>query len=293
VTIPFVRADHLKAGDVDRLSGRIARVIAPNPGPFTYTGTGTYLVSDGGDAVVIDPGPDDADHLKRVVAAAGGTIGQILITHTHRDHSAGAASLKAMTGAEILAFAPHPTSPGDAAPALDEGADHGFRADRHIDDGETLRVGGASITAVHTPGHIANHLCFCLEEESVLFTGDHIMGWATTVVAPPDGDMDDYMESLDLLLRRDDVRYLPTHGAPIEAPLPFVEAVKAHRHARDSAIIEAVSDGSTIMAIVDAVYEGLNPALKVAAGLNVRAHLESAARRGLVTQDREGRYRTL
>lgn len=288
MAIPLVHAPDLRRGIAEPLSPRVTRLIADNPGPFTYTGSGTYILRGDGESVIVDPGPEDRIHQQRLVEAAVSPIRTILITHTHRDHSGGAAILKKLTGARILGFGRHPSARGDGPPALDEGGDHSFEPDETIEDNDLLSVPGLTIRALHTPGHISNHLCFALEEERALFTGDHIMGWATTVVAPPDGDMTSYMDSLDLLLRRDDVIYYPTHGAPITEPRAFVEAVKQHRLARDRAILDALANGiRTIREIVETVYEGLSPTLKIAAGLNVKAHLDAHVREGRVAVDGE------
>ncbi|MEM9839398.1 MAG: MBL fold metallo-hydrolase [Pseudomonadota bacterium] len=284
MAVPFVHAPYLKPGAAEQLSERIIRLIAPNPGPFTYTGSGAYLLVGDGETVVIDPGPDDEGHIALLAEAAPSAIKRILITHTHRDHCGGADRLKALTGAETYGYGAHPTSDDDLPPALDEGADLGFVPDHLLRDGEVLSVPGLTIEAVHTPGHIGNHLCFALQEEAALFTGDHIMGWATTVVAPPDGDMTAYMESLEKLLIRIDQIYYPTHGAPITAPHTFVRAVREHREGRDHAILSTLNDGPReVMQIVDEVYVGLAAPLKIAAALNVRAHLEAHIRLGLVT----------
>ena len=286
--IPFVRDFPFAYGVPDRLSALVTRVIARNPGPFTFTGSGTYLVGDARGVAVIDPGPEDEAHRAAVLAAAPGPIEAILVTHTHKDHSGGTAGLRAATGAPVLAFGPHPAPPGGGAPALDEGGDHAFAPDRLLADSERLALPVCDLEAVHTPGHIANHLCFALREEDALFSGDHVMGWATTVVAPPDGDMGDYMRSLDkLAARRDGVLY-PTHGAPIATPAPFIAAVRAHRQARDAAILRALEDGPrTPPQIVAAVYEGLDPALAFAAALNVRAHLDQHEASGRVKRTGE------
>ncbi|MEO1658958.1 MAG: MBL fold metallo-hydrolase [Pseudomonadota bacterium] len=275
MSVPFVQAPDIKPGVVEKLSAHITRIVAPNPGPFTYTGSGTYLLQGTDQTVVIDPGPDDEGHVALLAEAAPTPIKTILITHTHSDHSGGANRLRNLTGAVTYGFGPHPNPPGGSAPALDEGADFGFTPAHELKDGEQVPVEGLTITAIHTPGHISNHLCFHLGEENALFTGDHMMGWATTVVAPPDGDMASYMKSLDLLLARDDAIYYPTHGAPITEPHAFVEAVKAHRLGRDHALMSALAKGpQTIGDLVDQIYVGLAAPLKIAAGLNVLAHLE-------------------
>ncbi|MEO1040660.1 MAG: MBL fold metallo-hydrolase [Pseudomonadota bacterium] len=291
MSVPFVHAPDLQPGVSESLSERITRIIAPNPGPFTYTGSGTYLLKAADQTVVIDPGPDDQGHIELLAAMAPLPIRTILITHTHADHSGGAHRLKELTGAATFGYGPHPSPPGGAAPALDEGADFGFTPDELLKDGAIVPIDGLMVTALHTPGHISNHLCFHLAEENALFTGDHMMGWATTVVAPPDGDMSLYMSSLDILLSRDDAIYYPTHGAPITDPRPFVEAVKAHRLGRDHAVMGALADGpKTIPDIVDDVYVGLSPTLKMAAGLNVLAHLEMHEAKGDVARGEDGLF---
>ena len=281
--IPFVRDFDPRYGEAVRLSPRVTRVVARNPGPFTFTGSGTYLVGDASGVAVIDPGPSDAGHADAVLAAAAGPITHLLVTHTHRDHCGNVEALRAATGAPALAYAAHPSGPEDAPPALDEGADHGFAPDTPLRDGEVVTLPGATLRAVHTPGHIANHLCFLLEEEAALFTGDHVMGWATTVVAPPDGEMSAYMASLDAVTALAPRVLYPTHGAPITDPLPFVAAVRAHREARDAAILAALADGPLApLAVVDRVYDALDPALRPAAALNVRAHLNEHVATGRV-----------
>ncbi len=289
MSVPFVHAPDLRSGVAEKLSALITRIIAPNPGPFTYTGSGTYLIEGADETVVIDPGPDDEGHINLLAEYAPKPIKTVLITHTHTDHSGGARRLLAKTGATSFGFGPHPSPPDQAAPALDEGADFGFAPDRLLKDGEELSIEGLNLSAVHTPGHISNHLCFHLGEENALFTGDHMMGWATTVVAPPDGNMADYMKSLDLLLGRNDAIYYPTHGAPITEPRAFVEAVKAHRLGRDQSVLAALQSGpKTIPNIVDEVYVGLSAPLKMAAGLNVLAHLQMHEAEGRVQRGSDG-----
>lgn len=258
------------------------RVIANNPGPFTYTGSGTYLIGEG-DVAVIDPGPDDEDHLKALLATLNGErVTHILITHTHRDHCGLARKFADATGAPVLGHGPHPVSEKKHdAPALDEGADYAYAPDEIISDGAVIENDAWRLEAVHTPGHLSNHLCFALAAQKALFTGDHMMGWATTVVAPPDGDMGAYLDSLDLLLTRDDEIYFPTHGAPIENPKRFVRAVRTHRLMRDAQIIDQIKKGRTeIRAITAAMYADVDKRLHGAAALNVLAHLIRLVHKG-------------
>lgn len=282
--IPFVKDIDFTPGVPDRVLPGVRRVIADNPGPFTYTGSGTYIVG-GGDVAVIDPGPDDDSHIDALMAAIDGErVRCILITHTHLDHCGGAAAFARRCGAPTLAFGPHPVRKRENdAPALDEGADYAFKPDEIISDGAAVEGPGWRIEALHTPGHLSNHLCFSLPHEKALFTGDHMMGWATTVVAPPDGDMDAYLKSLDLLLARDDEIYLPTHGAPIKNPHRFVRAVKTHRLMRDAQILEQLKKGRTdIKDMVTAMYADIDKRLHGAAALNVLAHLIRLVRIGTV-----------
>ena len=287
--IPFVKDIDFVPGAPDVVLPGVRRVIANNPGPFTYTGSGTYIIGDG-EVAVIDPGPDREDHIDALMAALDGErVSHILITHTHLDHCGGARAFAERSGAPILAFGAHPVRERENdAPALDEGADYAFRPDETIGDGAVIEGPGWRIEAVHTPGHLSNHLCFALPQEKALFTGDHIMGWATTVVAPPDGDMDAYLKSLDALLARDDEIYLPTHGAPLKAPQRFVRAVRTHRLMRDAQIVEQVGKGrGRIKDMVAAMYADVDKRLHGAAALNVLAHLIRLVRIGTVVCDGE------
>ncbi len=286
--IPFVKEFPFTYGESDTLSPLVRRVIANNPGPFTYTGTGTYLIGAGRDIALIDPGPDDKAHLDALMRAADGRLSHILITHTHFDHCAGAATLSAMSGAPIYAFGPHPEN--NAPPLqehnLEEGEDRDFQPDHILYDGDLLKGDGWTLKAIHTPGHISNHLCFALQEEKALFTGDHMMGWATTVIVPPSGNMGDYFNSLELLLARDDEIYYPTHGAPIKSPHRFVRAVKAHRHIRDGQIMEHLKKGPALISdIVATMYANVDKRLHGAAAMNVFAHLIRLVDIGSVTAD--------
>jgi glyoxylase-like metal-dependent hydrolase (beta-lactamase superfamily II) len=276
-------------GAAVRLSGLVRRVTARNPGPFTFHGTNTYLVGERRLAV-IDPGPADPDHLDALLAAIGDAeVSHILVTHTHRDHSTGTAALKAATGAPTAGAGPHrPARPLRAGEdlRLDASGDLGFAPDRILADGEVVAGDGWTLAAVATPGHAANHLAFALEEEGSLFSGDHVMAWSTSIVAPPDGAMADYMASLERLLDRPERRYWPGHGGPVEDPRSYVAALAAHRRGRERAILDRVAAGdATVGAIVAAVYRDVDPALHPAAALSVLAHLEDLVGRGLVGCD--------
>lgn len=294
--IPFVKDINFTYGAPDAVAPGVRRVIANNPGPFTFTGSGTYIIGEG-DVAVIDPGPDRDEHLEALMRALDGErVSHILITHTHSDHCGLARKFADATGAPVFGYSGHPVrKKQEDAPALDEGADYSFAPDELIGDGAIIEgpkkgKEGWRIEAVHTPGHLSNHLCFALPAQKALFTGDHMMGWATTVVAPPDGDMGDYMQSLDRLLARDDEIYFPTHGAPIENPRRFVRAVKTHRLMRDAQIIDQIKKGrTTIKEIVPTMYADVDPRLHKAAALNVLAHLIRLVRIGTVAHNGEPR----
>lgn len=274
------------AGVVERISPRVRRIIAGNPGPFTFTGTCAYIV--GRDRVaVIDPGPDDTAHIDAIVAATRGeTISAILVTHTHRDHSPGARRLKALTGAPVVGCARHVPIEHDSSGRLDASHDLDHAPDRELGDGDTIDGEGFTLTAVYTPGHASNHLCFALREENALFSGDHVMAWSTTIVAPPDGAMSDYMASLDKLRARGEEIFWPGHGGPVREPARYMRALAGHRRYRESAIVAAIGSGArTLPAIVARVYEGLDPRLINAASLSALAHLEDLVARGRVRAD--------
>ncbi|MEO1250835.1 MAG: MBL fold metallo-hydrolase [Pseudomonadota bacterium] len=289
-SIPFVRDIDFAHGVPDEVAPGVRRVIANNPGPFTFTGSGTYLIGHD-EIAVIDPGPDDPAHIDALMRAVGaGRVTHILITHTHLDHCGGAkAFAKRAEAPPIFGFGAHPVRKAKLdAPALDEGADYTFAPDKSIADGAAFESNEWRIEAVHTPGHLSNHLCFALPQEKALFTGDHMMGWSTTVIAPPDGDMDAYMRSLDRLLERDDEIYFPTHGAPIKNPRAFTRAVKTHRLMRDRQILDQLEKGRRrIREIVEAMYSDVDPRLHGAAALNVLAHLIRLTRIGKARCDGE------
>ena len=270
----------------------VRRVTAPNSGPFTFRGTNTYLVGDS-DLVVIDPGPEDPAHLRTLRDAIGGArVSTILITHTHRDHTLAARPLQALTGAPVVSAGPHraarPLHAGETA-RMDAGGDFAFALDQIVADAGVVEAGGFRLEAVATPGHTANHLAFGLGGTDLLFSGDHVMGWSTTVVAPPDGAMRDYMNSLEVLLARSERRFLPGHGGMISDAAAYVRALREHRLLRERAILEAVAAGHhKVPDIVATVYPGLDEALRVAAGMSALAHLEDLVDRKVVRTDQPG-----
>jgi glyoxylase-like metal-dependent hydrolase (beta-lactamase superfamily II) len=283
--INFLRDFSFQYGVAETLSPLIRRVVARNPSPFTFKGTGTYIVGRGSVAV-IDPGPAMKDHIAALLAALDGeTVSHILITHTHLDHSPAAAPLKQATGAPTLGFGPHGAT-RSAGPGSEEGGDRDFVPDVELRDGDIVEGKGWRIAAVHTPGHTSNHLCFALADEKVLFSGDHVMGWSTSVIAPPDGDMAAYLRALDKLLTRDDAVYWPTHGPAITDPKAHVRAFIAHRRGRAAAILQRLAAGDqTIPALVAAIYVGLDERLRVAAGRSVLSHLIALIEEGEVASD--------
>ena len=283
--IPFDRSMPAKPHVVTQVSPLLRRLIANNGGPFTFTGTCTYLVGAGREVVVVDPGPVDRLHRDAILAAVGSArLTAILVTHTHKDHAPGAADLKALTGAPVLGCArPWRTEGGADAAVLDATHDMTYAPDRVLAEGDVVAGPDFRLTAVATPGHTANHLAFALEEENALLSGDHVMAWSTTVVAPPDGAMRAYMASLDKLQARSDSTYWPGHGGPVRNPQRFVRALAGHRRQREQAILQRLRDGDrTIPTIVRAIYTGLAPALRGGASLTVLAHLEDLVERGLV-----------
>ena len=276
--------DDLPTGRVITLEPLVRRVLAPNPSPYTYTGTETYIVGHG-EVAVVDPGPDDADHIAALVAAvAGERVTAIMCTHTHRDHSPAAPALKAATGGPIIGCAPLVLD--DSGPRADAAFDRTYAPDRVLADGERITGPGWTLEAVATPGHTSNHLCYALIESGALFTGDHVMGWSTTVVSPPDGDMADYMASLDRLMQRQDNVYYPAHGDPVERPQRFVRGLAGHRKQREGQILRLLDGGTrAVPAMVESMYVGLDPRLHGAAGQSVLAHLIDLDRRGMVARD--------
>lgn len=292
--IPYVREIEFEYGRCDQVSPLIRRVIARNPGPFTFTGTGVYIVGSE-QVAVIDPGPDLPEHLEALLAALEGrTVSHILVTHHHLDHSPLAGPLAKLTGATIYGL----PAPGvGAAPnndghvsGLEEGDDGQFRPDVELVDGQELSGPDWTLEAITTPGHTSNHICFALKEENALFAGDHIMGWSTTVITPPDGDMGDYFASLEKVRARGFDTLWPTHGAPIREVTPFIDAYVAHRRAREAQILDALAAGFTqIKAMVPSLYAAVDPRLHPAAAMSVLAHMLQLVKEGrVVTADQPG-----
>lgn len=268
------------------LADGIRRLTVNNPSPFTFYGTNSYIV--GTDTLaIVDPGPEDDAHFSALMNAIGDRpVSHILVSHTHRDHSPLAARLKHATGALTVAEGVHrparPLRTGEVN-ALDASADNDFRPDIVVADGARIEGDGFTFETVLTPGHTANHAAFALANTGILFSADHVMAWATSIVAPPDGAMSDYMASLDKLLERDDTMYLPGHGGPVNTPAPFVRGLRTHRKMRERAILERVrASDRTIADMVRSIYRDTDPRLHGAAGLSVLAHLEDLVARGLV-----------
>ncbi|SOB87354.1 Glyoxylase, beta-lactamase superfamily II [Sphingomonas guangdongensis] len=276
----------------ETLEPGVVRVTANNPSPFTKDGTQTYLVGEA-DVAVIDPGPaDDTSHLSAILTAIDGrSVRAILCTHTHRDHSPLARALAAATGAPVVGCAP--LALDDAGVRADAAFDRDYAPDRVLADGEAIEGADWSLTAVATPGHTSNHLCFAWRARGILFSGDHVMAWSTSIVSPPDGDMGDYMASLEKLLGRDDRVYYPGHGDAVTSPQRLVRGMMGHRRAREGAILRLVRGGEgDVTAMVQAMYAGLDPRLHPAAARSVLAHLFDLRRRALVTGEEGGVWRS-
>jgi hydroxyacylglutathione hydrolase len=287
--IPFDKTLDLAPDSADEIVPGVRRIMANNPGPFTFKGTLSYILGKGKVAIV-DPGPDDPVHIAALLdAVRGETVTHIFVTHTHRDHSPAVPAVKAATGATVYAEGPHRAARalhiGEHNP-LDASADHDFRPDVALRDGEIVSGDGWTVEAVTTPGHTANHMAYAWREKNLLFAGDHVMAWATSIVAPPDGAMSDYMASLQKLARRGESLYLPGHGPAITDAPRFVNYYILHRKAREAAILHRLGKGETdIPTIVRANYIGIDPRLTGAAALSVLAHLEDLVARGLVETD--------
>lgn len=271
-----------RAGEVAQVSPRVRRIVEDNPGPFTFTGTCTYIVGQG-EVAVIDPGRENEKHIEAILAALKGErVAHIVVSHTHRDHSPGARQLAERTGAPIVGCAPFTPTPGPQS-GLDSAHDLDYAPARVMADGDRIENDAYTLTAIATPGHASNHLCFALAEERSVFSADHVMAWSTSIVAPPDGSMRAYMDSLDKLRARDDVVFWPGHGGPVSEPARYMRALAHHRRQREAAILSRLAAGDrTIPAMVARIYEGLDPRLTKAAGLSMLAHIEDLVERGVV-----------
>jgi glyoxylase-like metal-dependent hydrolase (beta-lactamase superfamily II) len=276
--LEFVRDGDITHGAVMTVSPLVRRIIAPNPGPFTYNGTSCFVIGRG-KVAVLDPGPDDPAHLAALARAlAGETVTHIVLTHTHRDHAPAVAPFQRTTGALTVGRPSPPPAP--------EVSHTPFQPDRLLSDGDTIAGPGWHLTAVHTPGHASNHLCYALAEEATLFTGDHVMGWSTSVIGPPDGDLTVYLASLDKLLARPEQLYRSAHGPERADGHAYTAALRAHRAARSAGILAQLKAGpKTIPALVAALYPGLDPRLVAAAGRSVLAHLIAFQRDGVIGCD--------
>ncbi len=284
MAIEFQTAFDPAYGSAVPIAPGVSRLTVNNPSAFTFYGTNSYLIGTE-TLAVIDPGPEDDAHFEALRRAiAGRPVSHIVLTHTHRDHSPLARRLKELTGATTVAEGPHrasrPLRIGETNP-LDASGDLDFTPDVRLGDGETVEGDGWTLGGVFTPGHAANHMSFGLEGTGILFSGDHVMAWSTSIVAPPDGSMSDYTASLDRLLARDDRLYLPGHGGELRKPLPFLRGLKAHRKMRERAILERLRQGDrTIPDMVKAIYRDTDPQLHGAAGLSVLAHIEDLVAKG-------------
>ncbi|MEO1040451.1 MAG: MBL fold metallo-hydrolase [Pseudomonadota bacterium] len=281
--IPFVRDFDFEYGRCDELSALVRRVIAPNPGPFTYTGTGVYIIGRG-EVAVIDPGPAIAEHRAALDAAIKGErVTHVLVTHHHLDHSPLAHDFARSHGCKVYAMSPTGPEPEGGEVRLEAGDDLGFRADEEIGEGALFKGPGWTIEALHTPGHTSNHLCYALSEENTLFSGDHVMGWSTSVVSPPDGSMGDYIAQLERIRDRGFNTIRPTHGPAIEEPRPFLDAYIEHRRARERQIVARLEAGETrIRDMVATMYADVDARLHPAAAHSVLAHMIHLVERGAV-----------
>ena len=287
-SIPFRRTLDFTYGEVSEVAPGVRRIIAENPSPFTLYGTGTYIIGRG-NVAVIDPGPADDAHIDALLnALQGETISHILVTHTHMDHSPGCRLLQEHTDAPTYAYGPHGAGKLERGVPVEEGGDMNFQPDRLVQDGELLEGDDWSVQCVYTPGHTSNHMCYQLHEGRALFTGDHVMGWSTSIISPPDGDMTAYLASLDKLLQREDAIYWPTHGPSIEQPKPHVQAFITHRRRREEQILACLGkDVRRIEDMVPLMYTELPEFMYPAAARSVLAAVEHLVAQGAVQVDGE------
>ena len=281
LTIPFRRELSFTYGEVAEVAPGVRRIVAENPSPFTLYGTGTYIVGRG-EVAVIDPGPADAAHIDMLLdGIRDEAVSHILVTHTHMDHSPGSRLLQERTGARTYAYGPHGAGKLELGVPVEEGGDMDFQPDERVREGDVLQGGNWSLECVYTPGHTSNHMCYQLREQRALFTGDHVMGWSTSIISPPDGDMAAYIASLEKLLDRDDRVYWPTHGPKIEAPKPLVRAFIAHRQAREKQVLACVRQGvRRIDEMVPRMYTELPEFMYPAAARSVLATVAHLVEKG-------------
>jgi glyoxylase-like metal-dependent hydrolase (beta-lactamase superfamily II) len=288
VDIAFNKDFTCEYGVIEDVAPNLRRVVATNRSPFTWTGTGTYIIGRG-KVAVIDAGPMLEDHVAALIKSlTNETVTHQLITHTHSDHSPASRPLKAATGAPTYGYGPHGAGRFEQGIVVEAGGDQDFMPDHKVKDGDVIEGDGWSFECVYTPGHTSNHICYKWREADILFTGDHVMGWSTTVVSPPDGDMGQYMASLEKLLRRDDATYQPTHAGPVRDPKPFVKSLIAHRREREAQILDCLKSGTTNIAdMVTEMYVGLNPNLIGPARRSVFSHVVDLSERGKVKTEGE------
>ncbi|TNE57004.1 MAG: MBL fold metallo-hydrolase [Alphaproteobacteria bacterium] len=286
MAIKFNQTFECEYGVMEEIAPGVRRLMARNPGAFTFYGTGVFIIGQG-DVAVIDPGPLLDAHVEALLAGLKNeSVSHILVTHTHNDHSPAAAPLKAATGAKTYAFGPHGAGKEAEGVKVEEGGDMDFTPDVELRHGDVIEGKGWSFDCVYTPGHTSNHMCFGHRESGTLYTGDHVMGWSTSVIVPPDGDMAAYFDSLDLLLGREDALYRPTHGPAIENTREHVAAFIEHRKAREAQIAECLKRGiGDIRAMVQEMYKDVDPRLHAPAAMSVLAHLEHMVRTGRAKAD--------
>ncbi len=274
MSIPFQSDDPFEYGQIQTVTPMIRRLVARNPGAFTFHGTGTFIIGHG-QVAVIDPGPDLTEHVDALLAAlAGETITHLLVTHTHRDHSPACRALQAASGAPTYGFGRHGSGRYEQGVQVEEGGDMEFVPDRQVRHGDIIEGQGWRFECVYTPGHTSNHVCYRWPGERTLFSGDHVMAWSTSIISPPDGDMRRYLASLELLLEGDDLVYRPTHGPCVRDPKPFVQAYIDHRNKRLEQILECLGDGlRSIADMVPLMYRELPTAMYPAAARSVLASL--------------------
>jgi len=274
MSIPFQRDYPFEYGKLEVMTPMIRRMVARNPGAFTFHGTGTFIIGHG-QVAIIDPGPDLTEHIEALLSAlAGETISHLIVTHTHRDHSPACRALQAATGAATYGYGRHGSGRYEQGVEVEEGGDLAFVPDHEVRHGDLIEGQDWSLESAYTPGHTSNHVCYRLAAERALFSGDHVMAWSTSIISPPDGDMRRYLSSLELLLRADDERYWPTHGPCVTDPKPFVRAYIEHRHKRFAQCLECLDQGlGNIGKMVPVMYQDLPEAMYPAAARSVLASL--------------------